>query len=310
MAAKKFRGAHSPKADQGDNVVMAKTPVNPLAGKSLKVSNFRANLLFFVPLPLLLNGFSKMADAAPLAMLASFGAFALLILSAWLLREGLKAEAAYNARKVARPPAIPRKMLAANLSGLGVAMAAWLSWGQPLWSAIIFSVLTAIAFLAAFGLDPMQKKGMEGFNEFENERVAKAVEKAEKIIAQISSAAARIGDAGIESRVNDLISAADKMLRVVEEDPRDLTSARKFMTVYLMGARDATMKFADIYSRNQNQDARNEYETLLKDLQASFEGKKQALLQDDHTDLDVEIEVLRERLQREGHLPTKGEKND
>lgn len=303
MAAKKFRGAHSPDAKDDEAVVMAETPLNPLTGKSIKVSNVRANLLFFVPLPLLLNGFSKMADAAPLSMLASFGAFALLILSAWLLREGLKAEAAYDARKVARPPAIPRKMLAADLSGLGVGMAAWMSWGQPLWSAVVFGIVTIVAFLAAFGLDPMKKKGMEGFNEFETERVAKAVEKAEKIIAQISDAAARIGDLSIESKVYDLVAAADKMLRVVEEDPRDLTAARKFMTVYLMGARDATVKFADIYSRNQNQEARGEYETLLKDLQTSFEGKKEALLKDDHTDLDVEIEVLRERLQREGHLP-------
>ncbi len=307
MAAKKFRGAHSPDAQADEQVIMAETPVNPLAGKSIKVSNFRANLLFFVPLPLLLNGFSKMADAAPLSMLASFGAFGLLILSAWLLREGLKAETAYNARKVARPPAIPRKMLAADLSGLGVAMAAWMGWGQPLWSAVVFGVVTVVAFLAAFGLDPMRKKGMEGFNEFEANRVARAVEKAEGFLAQISDAAARIGDQRIETRVADLVSAAGEMLRVVEDDPRDLTSARKFMTVYLMGARDATVKFADVYSRSQNQDARDEYQTLLKDLQTSFEGKKEALLQDDHTDLDVEIEVLRERLQREGHLAKEGE---
>ncbi len=305
MAAKRFRGANSPDAKPGDNVVMADTPANPLANKIAKGGSFRANLLFFVPLPLLLNGFSKMTDAAPLSMLASFAAFGLLILSAWLLREGLKAEIAYNSRKVARPPAIPRKIFAAGVSGLGVGMAAWLGWGQPLWSAVIFGAFTVVAFLAAFGLDPMRKKGMEGINEFESARVAKAVEKAEKIIAQITDAAARIGDRQIESQVTDLVSAAGEMLRVVEDDPRDLTSARKFMTVYLMGARDATVKFADIYSRNRNQDARNEYQNLLKDLKTSFEGKKEALLKDDHSDLDVEIEVLRERLKREGHLPAK-----
>ncbi len=309
MAAKRFRGNHSPDNNPKDAVIVAEAPVNPLAGKSVKVSNFRANLLFFVPLPLLFNGFAKMADAAPLSMLASFAAFGLLILSAWLLREGHKAESAYNSRKVARPP-MPRKIIAADISGLGVGMAAWLSWGQPLWSAVVFGVVTIAAFLAAFGLDPLRKKGMEGFNEFESNRVAKAVEKAERIIAQITDAAARIGDHRIESKVNDLTKAAGEMLRVVEEDPRDLTSARKFMTVYLMGARDATIKFADVYSRSKNQKARSEYETLLTDLLASFAGKKEALLQDDHTYLDVEIEVLRERLQREGHLPKEGEKND
>ena len=302
MVSKKFRGAHSPEANANETVQMAVKPINPLNGKSLKVNNFRANLLFFVPLPLLLNGFSKMAGAAPFSMLASFGAFALLILSAWLLREGLKAEAAYDARKVARPPAFPRKLIAADLSALGVALAAWFSWGQPLWTAIVFGVMTMIAFVAAFGFDPMKKKGMEGVDGFQADRVARAVEKSEKIIAQILDASKRIGDQRIERQVNELTDAAAEMLRVVEDDPRDLTSARKFMTVYLMGARDATVKFADIYSRSKNQGARSDYETLLKDLQTSFAGKKEALLADDHTDLDIEIEVLRERLKNEGHL--------
>jgi len=41
-------------------------------------------------------------------------------LSAWLLREGLQAEAEFLSRKVARRPAIPRKIFAAIGVGIGV----------------------------------------------------------------------------------------------------------------------------------------------------------------------------------------------
>lgn len=39
------------------------------------------------------------------------------------------------------------------------------------------------------------------------------------------------------------------------------------MGVYLKGARDATIKFADLYTRNRATAARADYEELLNDLQ-------------------------------------------
>lgn len=48
-----------------------------------------------------------------------------LTLSAWLMREGLRAETAFDARKVARRPAFPRKMVSSVLAGIGIAIAAY-----------------------------------------------------------------------------------------------------------------------------------------------------------------------------------------
>ena len=90
------------------------------------------------------------------------------------------------------------------------------------------------------------------------------------------------------------------MCRTVEEDPRDLTAARKFLVVYLEGAAEATVKFADIYARNRDQQAKANYVALLDDLERNFSAKTETLMASDRTALDVEIEVLRDRLQREG----------
>ena len=87
---------------------------------------------------------------------------------------------------------------------------------------------------------------------------------------------------------------------MVERDPRDLARARTFLSVYLLGLRDATVKFADVWSRSQNAAARKAYEDLLADLEQSFATQRTHLLEDDRSALDVEIEVLRERLKQDG----------
>ena len=60
------------------------------------------------------------------------------------------------------------------------------------------------------------------------------------------------------------------------------------------------MKFADLYGRTRDTQTRTEYESLLADLEGSFAAHRTLLLQDNRSDLDIEIEVLRERLQQDG----------
>lgn len=226
-------------------------------------------------------------------------ASALLLLGAWLLRGGLTAEAAFNARKVARRPAFPRKIASSILTGLGVGIAAY-SNEPGLVAPIIFAVAATALHLGAFGVDPMKDKGMEGIDTFQQDRVARAVDEAEKHLSAMSDAAKRSGDRKIMARVERFQTTARDLFRTVEEDPRDLTGAKKYLSVYLMGARDATIKFADIYARTGDAQARSDYEALLDDLEQNFSARTQKMLLDDRSDLTVEIDVLRDRLQREG----------
>lgn len=289
--AKQFGGKFSPEGD---------VPINKFRGRKAHRANFRSKLLFLAPLPLLVSGLGEMRSGDAAGMIAELGALALLLLSPWLLRDGLTAEEAFNARKTARKPAIPRKLFAAVLTGAGVTLAAYGGWQQGLLNALVFGTLATGAHIASFGLDPMRNKGMQGVDQFENERVAKAVDKAEKILSETLLAATRIGDRRLEGRVEALASAARDMFRAVEQDPRDLTSARKFMSVYLRGARDATVKFADLYSARHDASVRADYEALLDDLETSFAAQRDRMLLDDRTDLDIEIEVLRDRLKQQG----------
>ncbi len=294
--AKRFGGKFSHDAAPDQTATLP----NRFRGKKAYQSNIRAKLLFWIPLPLIFAGIGEMRAANSSGMVYDWGALAFLLLAAWLLRDGLTAEAAYNARKVARPPAFPRKIFASLSTGIGVGLAAYGGAHAPLITSLVFAAAAAAAHALSFGIDPLHSKGVAGFDAFETTRVAKAVDRAERLLSETVAASHRFNDRKLEGRIEKLASTARDMFRTVEQDPRDLARARKFLGVYLMGARDATIKFADLYARNRNSSQRADYESLLDDLEKSFTNQREALLLDDRSDLDVEIEVLQDRLKQEG----------
>jgi len=296
--ARKFGGKFSPdgSSDGPDDRPHEDRPA--YHGARVSPAGARSNVLF---IPGVVLAILSINDGA-IGMAAGLAGAAALLLGAWLLRDGLIAESAYHERKIARRPAIPRKIFAAVLCGIGAGIAAWRS--EPgLIAPLIFGGAAGVLHIGAFGIDPLKDKGMEGIDTFTQDRVAKVVDEAENYLNAMTDAVKRAGDRQVEARVDRFTVKAREMIRTVEEDPRDLIGARKFLGVYLMGARDATVKFADIYSRQQDREARSDYMMLLTDLEESFDKKIDKLLADNNEDLNVEIEVLRDRLQREGvHL--------
>jgi len=296
--AQRFGGRYSPDGTPPKPLGHGGRPAaqmpNAFDGKAPGKVGFRANLLFALPFLFAWRAFL----GTPADLIAGLGTFALLMLAAWLTREGIIAQEAYDGRKVARRPAIPRKIFGSVLTGAGLAMTTFYS-GQGVVIAAALGVIGAALHLTAFGPDPLADKGAAGIDAFQSDRVAGAVDEGERHLAAMKDAVLRAGDRRIEGRVDRFATTARAMFRTVEADPRDLTAARKYLGVYLMGARDASVKFADFYARTRDAQALTDYEALLDDLEKNFAKRTQKLMEDGKTDLNVEIEVLRERLQRE-----------
>lgn len=305
--AQRFGGKYSPEPQRrgdGDERRRAQQGQPPATGGPEGPHRFdgkrpirkgaRLNFFFFVSLIMLVPAFS----GGPDALFPGLGATALLLLAAWLTREGTRAHQEYDDRRIARRPAIPRKIFGSVLTGAALALAASIS--QPGLVPLAFGAVGGLLHLAAFGPDPLKDKGAEGIDSFQTDRVARAVDEAERLVTGMKDAILRANDRALESRVDRFADTARAMFRTIEADPRDLTSARKYLSVYLAGARDATVKFADFYAQSRDAKARADYEALLADLETNFASRTRALIEDSRTDLDVEIGVLRERLQREG----------
>ncbi|MEM0911959.1 MAG: 5-bromo-4-chloroindolyl phosphate hydrolysis family protein [Pseudomonadota bacterium] len=285
--AKHFGGEHSPRSAERVRWPFSKKP--KVRGR------IRNWFLFVAPLPLLFLSLFK----EPIEMLVDISAASTLVLAAWLLQEGLKAEHAYMQRTIARRPAFPRKLFASLLTGIGVSLAAMdgLS-GFP--GVAVYGIIAAGLHSFSFGLDPMSDKGIGGVDTFQSERVARALETAENQLFEMQEVAERLPDRSISERIERFNMSAREVFRAVEQDPRDLFAARKFLGIYLKAACDATKKFAEVFTASQDQKAKHDYFSLLDDLQRSFDSKREKLLIADKEDLDIEIEVLRDRLKRDG----------
>ena len=288
--AQRIVGKYSPTpgGTPQEPTVIAAPP--PPGGPMLK-----ANLTFLLPFPFIIKAFA----GTPSALFSGLGAAGLLLLAAWLTREGVKAHAEFDARKIARRPAIPRKLFGAAITGAALMTGAVVWLANPIYL-LLFGLVGAALHVGAFGPDPLKAKGMEGQDTFQSDRIARAVTEGEAFLTAMKDAILRANDGALEARVDRFATTARSLFRQVENDPGDLTAARKYMTVYLMGARDATVKFADVYKANRDAKARADYEALLGDLETNFASRTQALLSNDHTDLDIEIQVLRDRLKLEG----------
>ena len=286
--AERFGGKYSP---QSPSPAAGGPALPPVLAPVLPRGLWRATALFLSAFLFLIPAFGD----DPRDMLLGLAAGGCLILSAWLTREGLRAEAAYASRKLARRPALPRKALGAVLTGAALALGGVIA-DQGLVYPVLYALVGAALHLGAFGLDPMSDKGMEGIDAFQTGRVANAVAEGEAYLKGMQDAILRARDRSLERRVDQFAAAARSLFRTVEADPGDLTAARKYLSIYLMGARDATVKFADHYAQTRDASARSDYESLLTDLETTFAQKTTAFLSNNRTDLDVEIAVLRDRL--------------
>lgn len=297
--AKRYGGEFSPSGRRD-----GAAPRATVTAERLEVPSFRGrtplrhgaklNLLFALALlPLVTAFFQPVA-----AMATDLAGVAALLLAAWLTRDGVRAEDAFNERKVARRPAIPRKIFGSVLMAAGVGLLVY--GGQwNLAAAIVVGALAGALHLGAFGLDPLKDKGLEGMDRHETDRIARKIDEAEKVLGQMTDAIKRARDRELETRVGTFEDTVRQLFRQVEADPRDLAGARRYLGVYLQGARDATVQFADLYARNRDPQIRADYVAFLDDLETNFAKRTSKMLTDDRTDFDIETEVLRERLNRE-----------
>jgi hypothetical protein len=283
--AKRFGGKYSPdNARPQDGTDPGSAP-----------SGARITILFIAALAFAVAAF--LGDG-PRDLVLGLLAFSGIVLGAWLTRDGLAASAAFAARRVARRPAVPRKAFGAVLTGVALTMGGMM--GQPgLIAPVTFGLLGAALHIVAFGLDPWRAKGMTGIDGFQTDRIARALEDAEAHLRAMKDATLRANDRGIDARVDRFATTARTLFRGIEADPGDLTAARKYLTVYLMGARDAAVKFADLYAQTRDPQTKANFTALLDDLETTFAARTTSLLSDNRSDLDIEIGVLRERLARE-----------
>lgn len=267
-------------------------PKNP---RNLKSAQFMA----FATLPLLSSIFFGVA----MSVVEGLGLIALYGLSIWTLTLGLRAEAAYDAAPIARKPKLPLKLVAATLMGLAVSTTVFFRHELTGEAALVGLVASGL-FVTAFGLDPLKNKGVAGPRAEDALRANDAITQAATVLKEIDACIVALGDTEVSIGVMAFRRSAERLFKVLHDDPERYRDMRRLLGVYLDAARDATERFAILHGALADAEAKARYLGMLDRLRGQFEDQTRKYLNDGKSKLDVEIEVLQSRLRTESRLTT------
>ena len=233
--------------------------------------------------------------------LAGVAAIALLLAASAVMRRGLEVEAAYEARTVAKAP-WPLKMLASlAVAGAAFVFAFWATDGglfglgapPSLLEGLVFGSLAFVAARLAYGADPRRDKGISP------DLVARSGMRAESVIAAIAEAEAKLDDIetagnalqGVElkARLRRIVDQGRLIVRLLEQDPRDLSRARRFLVTYLDGTRDVVRKYAAQQRDVADTPLGESFRRVLTTIEQVFLEQEEVLKRHDALDLDVQI---------------------
>lgn len=262
-------------------------------------------LLYLLPLPVLITAIGSLMRGSVIDTLVTGGVFAAYMLGATIARQGFRLQGEYERRKIARAPSTPFKTIAALLIAITTAVLDWWTSSYALAAipeAILIGAVAFLGFALYYGLDPRKDKASGLSIGVTIDEVLDALDAANVKIDAIESARRKINNPEFNVRLQRITSKAREVLTSIEDDPTRLARARKFLKVYLDGTQRVTEGYARTHREQQPAALETNFSRVLDSIEQTFTEQQTKLLEDDHFDLDVQIEVLETQLKREGVL--------
>ena len=258
-------------------------------------------MLYLFSALLLLALIKSLSSGQTIDFLAATISFITMLAGAWTVRKGLFYQAEAASRKWNRSTRLPWKVTGSILVAVSTAVASLFVVGQPLIIAIGTGVGALAGCLLCYGVDP-QYSDPEAVSRLgvTTDEVVEALEEADAKISNIEIAARGIHELELKNRLNRITAKARDILDVVEEDPRDLRRARKFLKVYLEGTEKVTQGYVKMHPNTQDAKLDDNFRNVLKTIEDVFNEQHDKLLENDVLDLDIQIEVLQAQLKHEG----------
>jgi hypothetical protein len=156
----------------------------------------------------------------------------------------------------------------------------------------------------AYGRDPRGDKGLEpGLAEragLRPEAVIAALEEARGKVRAIEADARGIHSRELKKRLARITESAGEVLQQIERDPSDLRRARRFLVTYLDGTRDVVSGYRAQQRDLADTPLAENFRHVLETVEKVFDEQQEVLKRNDSLDLEVQIEVLKTQLEREG----------
>lgn len=262
-------------------------------------SKFVGLSLFILPLPLLLKAVLSLwtGDAGDFA--ASGASWLLFLLAAITCRRGMQAELIEADRPFASNRAMLLKMAGGVLLALATTATALFAVGHGAPIALAYGLIAGLGYFLLYGGEAARKPMPRNLG-LEGDEVDRLLRQAYAKLDSMEIARRSIASGEFRQRLGNIVSGAERIIKLVADDPRDLRRARKFLTVYLEGAQRVTEEYARTQTHAGSPDLEHNFRTLLVDMENTCDDQYRKLLEHDVSDLEVRMEVLSARLRGEG----------
>jgi len=250
-------------------------------------------LVFLLPLPVAAAAVVSMARGQLFPLLGDAIGYGLFLGGAILLQRGL----------LSSRPAVgerwPFKTLGSALISVATGITAWLGVGHHPAIALAFALVALLGCYLTYGFDLNRIRPFRDARGIGAETHA-TLAQAELSLAAIEQASRAIRQSELSSRLRRIVGLASEILGQLQQDPRNLRRARKFLIVYLDGVQRIVEGYAKTHSRVSAPDLEERFRRVLMTVEDTFREQQQKLLKSDLDDLDVQIEVLTKQLRHEG----------
>jgi hypothetical protein len=162
----------------------------------------------------------------------------------------------------------------------------------------------AFAAVLAYGFDPRGDKGLDpALAEkagLKTDAVIAALEEARGKRRVIEADARGIHSRELKQRLGRITASARGVLQQIERDPSDLRRARRFLVTYLDGTRDVVSGYRAQQRDLADTALADNFRHVLETVEKVFNEQQEILKRNESLDLEVQIEVLKTQLEREG----------
>ena len=267
----------------------------------VRMPQSRAFLLYLLPIPMLFLALWKMLGSNAGSAFGFIVSFALCMVAATLVRKGVGIEQEALRRKIVRRSStVPYKVIGAGVLGAAIFIGASMGAGITIVSSMLLGLASVVGSVFVYGTDPSRNAPDMSAVGVTSEEVLEILNEADQKILAIDAARDRIHNVELKDRLKNITKGVREIMGIVEDDPRDLRRARKFLRTYLDGAQRVTEGYADTHKYGDDGELEENFRNVLDTIETVIGEQKGKLLENNLTELDVQIEVLQLQLEKEG----------
>jgi len=252
-------------------------------------------LLYLFLAPLFLSTILALFNTNIKSFLLSGVSFLLFLGVATLAKRGFLQESLYHKETFTKAPKVPYKMIAAYLLGGATFFTAIATGQQDFVRSVFLALISFAGFYLFYGFDPKVDK-FKNLGDVSSEFVLETLKEARGKLTLIGDDIKSIKDVELQEKLNIAVAKSENILQVIQEDPKDIRVARKFLTVYIDGVAKVTESYTSMKESDINPEIKTKLHKLMDDVEERFDKELQRLQANNEFDLDVHIDVLQEQI--------------